>query len=182
MSALKNGITLLAEPFMADSNFKRSAIALVDHHEEGSVGFVLNHPLDWKITDMVNGFPSFDEMMSFGGPVQRDTLHFLHTLGSDIPESIHVKDNIYWGGDFERLTTLIQNGIATPENTRFFLGYSGWSPGQLEEEMNSNTWVVAELNEELIFKTEPKSAWSLAMNRLGNTYGVISQMDEESLN
>ena len=179
---LKTGITLLAEPYLIDPNFKRSAVAIVDHHAEGSVGFVLNHPLDWRVSDVMNNFPDFDDFMSFGGPVQRNTLHFLHRLGPVINDSIHVVGDIYWGGDFEQLTAKIEVGEADPSNVRFFLGYSGWEAGQLEYEMLHDSWVITELTTDLIFETPSDQVWPKAMRRLGNTFGIISDMDEESLN
>ncbi len=179
---LKSGMLLLAQPYLLDPNFKRSVIALVDHHASGSVGFVLNHPLDWRVSDVIQGFPDFNAFMNFGGPVQRDTLHFLHTLGAALSDSIHVIDDIYWGGDFEQLSGMIEMGTATPAEVKFFLGYSGWSEGQLEEEMLTDTWITTELREDIVFQTEPDQIWPLSMRRLGNTFEVLSHMDEESLN
>ena len=179
---MTTGNLLLAEPYLLDSNFRRSAIAVVDHHEDGTVGFVLNHPLDWRVSDVIDGFPAFDSFMGYGGPVQRDTLHFLHSVGDRLPESILVQENLWWGGDFERLTGLIDDGFVTPQDVRFFLGYSGWSEGQLKEELDANTWVVGALTNQLVFETPHDQVWPKAMRRLGNTYGVISEMDEESLN
>lgn len=179
---LQTGMLLLAEPYLLDPNFKRAAILIVDHHEEGTVGFVLTHPLDWRITDVINGFPDYEGAMYFGGPVQRDTLHFVHTLGEAVPESIHVKDELYWGGDFATLVLKVQSGEANPGNTKFFLGYSGWSSGQLAEEFDAETWVAAPLELDLVLNTPHDQIWPKAMRRLGNTFGVIGQMDEESLN
>ena len=182
MSTPSAGTLLLAEPYLLDPNFKRTAIALVDHHAEGTVGFVINRPLDWRITDVVNGFPDFTAPLSYGGPVQRDTLHFLHTLGDRLGESEHVADGVYWGGDFEILTGLIADGVADASQVRFFLGYSGWDAGQLAEEMRGTTWVTAGLTADLIFDLPAEQVWPRALDRLGDAYGVIAQMGEESLN
>lgn len=179
---LAKGTFLLAQPYLLDPNFKRAAILLVDHEDEGSVGFVLTHPLDWRITDVIDGFPDYEGAMYFGGPVQRDTLHFVHTLGSAIPESIPVQDDLYWGGDFATLVLKVQAGEAHPGNTKFFLGYSGWSQGQLDGELNDDTWLTAPLQLDLVFETPHDQIWPKAMRRLGNAFGVISEMDEESLN
>ena len=179
---VKTGDLLLAEPYLNDPNFKRSAIAIADHHEEGSVGFVLNQPLTYKVSDVIHDFPYFDAFMHYGGPVQRDTLHFLHRAHPLISESIHVIDDIYWGGSFEELTMRVEEGTITPKDVRFFLGYSGWSPGQLEGELKDNTWVISDMPEDLFFDTPVDQLWPKGMRRLGNSFGVISTMDEESLN
>lgn len=182
MSAPSAGTLLLAEPYLLDPNFKRAAIALVDHRDEGTVGFVINHPLDWRVTDVLDGFPDFDAFLSYGGPVQRETLHFLHTLGDRLGEVEHVSDGVYWGGDFDVLTALIEDGAADERHVRFFLGYSGWDAGQLAAEMRQNTWVCGALTADLLFGTRAEQVWPRAMDRLGDAYGVIGQMGEESLN
>ena len=179
---LESGQLLLAEPFLLDPNFQRSAVAVVDRHEEGTVGFVLSQPLDLKVPQLLRDFPAFDAMVSNGGPVQRDTLHFLHTLGPLIDDAVHVRDDLYWGGDFSRLTLLLAEGMADEHTVKFFLGYSGWSPGQLEEEMAEGTWVVADLTEDLIFETDAEDVWAKAMGRLGNTHAVIGTMEAMALN
>ncbi len=173
---------MLAEPFLRDPNFKRSAIALVDVHEEGVVGFVLSQQLDLRVPMLLEDFPNFDARVSMGGPVQRDTLHFVHTLGELLDDSIHICGDLYWGGDFKQLTLFIAEGLADEHTVRFFLGYSGWSPGQLEEEMAEKTWVTSELSEDLIFGTEPALVWSKAMRRMGSTYRVIGMMEAEEMN
>lgn len=179
---LKTGIALLAEPFLRDPNFKRSAVALVDHHEEGSVGFVLSRALEWRVSEVIDGFPEFDQFVSYGGPVQRDTLHFVHTLGDVLSDSIHVVDDLYWGGDFAQLTDMIGGGVATPQTVRFFLGYSGWGVDQLQEEYAEGTWVLAPLESSLVFATPPDRAWQRAMRRKGDALGVIGLMDDERPN
>ena len=71
-----SGKVLLAEPFMLDPNFKRSAVLLCEHSEEGSVGFIMNKPLNMRIDELIDGFPEFDSEVFFGGPVQTDTIHY----------------------------------------------------------------------------------------------------------
>lgn len=182
MPDLSAGSLLLAEPYLLDPNFRRAAIALVDHHEEGTVGFVINHLLDWRVTDVMDGFPDFAGPLAYGGPVQRDTLHFLHTLGDSLGETEHIGDGVFWGGDFEVLTALIADGAADERSVRFFLGYSGWDAGQLAAEMQEITWVTSALTADLLFDVPADQVWPKAMDRLGDAYGVIAQMGEENLN
>lgn len=128
----EGGRVLVSEPFLADTYFRRSVVYLTEHNEKGSMGFVLNKALDIKISDVIDDFPEGDFPVSVGGPVSTNTVHYLHTLGDEIPESVHVKDGVFWGGDFEVLKHRIRQGEAKPKDVRFFLGYSGWSENQLQ--------------------------------------------------
>ena len=115
---VKNGQILLAEPFMADPHFRRSAILLCEHGDEGSVGFIMNKPLDMRIDELVDPFQGFELFK-----------------GDLIEGSRKVTDGIYWGGDFEQLKALINSELIQPHDIRFFVGYSGWSERQLDDEM-----------------------------------------------
>lgn len=179
-STVESGKILLAEPFMLDPNFKRSAVLLCDHSkEEGSVGFILNKPLQTKIDELIDEFPEFDSEVFFGGPVQMDTVHYLHNVGDLLEESIEVSRGVYWGGDFEKLKFLVAQELIKPHQIRFFVGYSGWSEGQLDDEMSYGSWVLANMDANYVFKTEPQSLWQSIMENKGNTYSVIAQMPED---
>jgi putative transcriptional regulator len=172
------GKILLAEPFMLDPNFKRSAVLLCEHNEEGTVGFILNKPLNMRIDELVDGFPEFDSEVLFGGPVQTDTIHYIHNVGDLLEDSREVVDGVYWGGDFEKLKFLISSQLIQPNNIRFFVGYSGWTEGQLEDEMGFGSWLVAEMHANYLFKSNPDDLWQQVMENMGNTYSVIAQMPE----
>ncbi len=179
-STVASGKILLAEPFMLDPNFKRSAVLLCDHSkDEGSVGFILNKPLQTKINELIDEFPDFDSEVFFGGPVQMDTVHYLHNVGDLLEESIEVFRGVYWGGDFEKLKFLVAQDLIKPHQIRFFVGYSGWSEGQLDDEMNYGSWVLANMDANYLFKSEPETLWQLIMENKGNTYSVIAQMPDD---
>ena len=177
---VSSGKVLLAEPFMLDPNFKRSAVLLCEHSEEGSVGFIMNEPLSMRIDELIDGFPEFDSEVFFGGPVQTDTIHYIHNVGSLVEESIKVADGVYWGGDFEKLKFLITSNLILPANIRFFVGYSGWTEGQLRDEMVYGSWVVANMDANYLFKLRPDELWRQAMYNKGDAYTVIAQMSESS--
>ncbi len=163
------GRILISEPLLNDSYFKRSVVLLTEHSENGSVGFVLNKPIDIPITDVISDFPSFATTLYVGGPVGKDTVHYIHTLGELIPNSVHVKDDIYWGGDFEQVKEYIREGLIQPSQIRFFLGYSGWSPNQLEEELENNAWLVSEVDSTKIMQPD-EDMWKKILHSLGNHY------------
>ncbi|MBK8705001.1 MAG: YqgE/AlgH family protein [Saprospiraceae bacterium] len=175
---VKNGSLLIAEPFMLDPNFKRAAVLLCEHSAEGSIGFILNKPLGMRIDELIEDFPEFDSEVFFGGPVQTDTIHYIHSVGDLLEESVKLTDGVYWGGDFEKLKFLISSQLILPQDIRFFLGYSGWSEGQLADEIVYGSWVLAEMYANYVFKSRPDQLWQQAMYNKGNAYTVIARMPE----
>ena len=175
---VKVGKVLLAEPFMLDPNFKRSAVLVCEHGGEGSIGFIMNKPLRMNVDDLIEDFPEFEAEVFFGGPVQTDTIHYVHNVGNLLEDSVKVIDGVYWGGDFEKLKFLITSQMIKPENIRFFVGYSGWSEDQLKDEMVFGSWVIAEMDSNYLFKSDPDALWKQVMNNKGKVYSVIAQMPD----
>jgi len=164
--APSQGRILIAEPGLIDINFKRSVILLVEHNENGTVGFVLNRLLNFNLSDLMPDFPDFDAKISLGGPVSPKSIHFIHTLGETVPETNHVVDNIYWGGDFDYIKSLIIANKITSKQIIFFVGYSGWSKGQLDREIAEGSWVVTNLNPIQIM-TSTDDLWLNIVRQLG---------------
>lgn len=175
---VSSGTVLLAEPFMMDSNFKRTAVLLVDHGEDGSVGFILNREVDMRVDELIDEFPEFNAQVYFGGPVGTDTIHYLHAKGDLLEGSDEVSPGIYWGGDFEKLKFLIGAGLITPRDIRFFVGYSGWSEDQLEEELKIGSWVTANMDANYLFNSTPNTLWNQVMDNKGSTFSVIAGMED----
>lgn len=174
----QKGSVLISEPFLTDNYFRRSIVLLTEHNEEGSMGFVLNKPIEIGINEVVEDFPETNAEISIGGPVSTNTLHYLHTLGDIIPESVHVIGNIYWGGKFEIVERLIKSGNLLKEQIRFFLGYSGWSPEQLEDEIEENAWVVSQINPEEIMKPMSQAFWTRTLRKMGKKYEMWANFPE----
>lgn len=171
------GDIIMAQPFMDDPYFKDAVILITEHSEEnGSVGFIFNKSLKVQIKEVMEDFPDFDVPLLYGGPVQRDTLHFIHRCGHILEESIEIGENLYWGGNFRQLRVLIREKLITPLDIRFFLGYSGWSPGQLEEEFETGTWLHSELDINYLFNTKIYDVWPLAVSDLGGNFEVIANI------
>lgn len=175
----KKGHLLIAEPsIIGDTSFNRSVILLADFTEEGSIGFILNKPLDYTLNDLVP-VTNKEFKVYNGGPVEQDNLYFIHKTPDLIPESIEISLGIYWGGDFEIAIDLINEGKLTESEIRFFLGYSGWEPNQLEKELQSNSWIVTEnvYKSDLIKKSED-TFWKEKMLELGGDYSIWSNAPE----
>ena len=167
----KQGNILISEPLMNDAHFGRAVILLIDHEEtEGSFGIIINKTLNANVNQVTDSFPDFEAPVYLGGPVADNQLFFLHTLGELIPESFLIKDGLYWGGDIETLTTLINTGIANENNVRFYLGYAGWEPGQLVTELVRNSWLVSDITAEQFLNTPPQKMWSTFVGALGKPY------------
>lgn len=175
---VKTGKVLLAEPFMVDPNFKRSAVVLVEHGDEGSIGFIMNKPIKMRIDDLIDGFPEFESEVLFGGPVQTDTVHYIHNVGDLLDDSVKVADGVFWGGDFDKLKFLITSKLIEPHNIRFFVGYSGWSEGQLLDEMTLGSWIVADMDSNYLFSANPDELWQKVLENKGNVFSVIAQIPE----
>ena len=177
---IQSGKVLLAEPYMLDPHFKRAAVLLCDHHEEGSIGLIMNKPVNnMKVDQVIDDFPEFDVPMFYGGPVQTDTLHYVHNVGDLLEESIKIIDGVWWGGNFEKLKFLIASSLILPQNIRFFMGYSGWGEGQLADELTFGAWVVTGMDPNYLFKIKPENLWKRAMQNKGYHYTVIAQMPED---
>jgi putative transcriptional regulator len=168
----EKGKILISEPFLPDTFFNRSIVYLTEHTPEGSVGFILNKKLDIKVKDAISGFDSFEDNLNMGGPVAPDTLHYLHTAGELIPDSVSVDGNIFWGGDIDAIKNLIAFGKLNKSKIRFFLGYSGWSAGQLDRELKENSWVIARIRSDIVIGNRGDDTWKQVLRSLKNKYRI----------
>jgi putative transcriptional regulator len=122
------GSLLISEPFLLDSYFKRAVVLLSEHDEKGTLGFILNKPTDVMLNDAVEDFPDFNVPLYFGGPVDTDTLFYVHTIGQKLEGAKEILPGLWWGGDYEQLKFLVDTKQIEKENIRFYAGYAGWEP------------------------------------------------------
>jgi putative transcriptional regulator len=170
----EKGRLLISEPFLPDPNFERTVVLLCEHNEEGSFGFVLNKPSVLKLTEVMEDLTSLDAVVFVGGPVQQDTLHFIHR-NVNISNAVEVAGSVNWGGDFESLLSMCDTRQLTATDVRFFLGYSGWGPGQLESEIEQDSWIVCDfVTDQLLFDTDPDELWRKALGNMGGRFSVYS--------
>jgi len=163
------GKLLIAEPFTSDYYFKRSVIILAEHNEEGSYGMVFNKPLYINLNELIKDFPRTDAPLFLGGPVKTDSLFYIHKF-PEITNSIKINEELFWGGDIDIVKDMISLNQLNKNNIRFFVGYAGWSPKQLDEELKENYWVVSRIKTELLLIEPPSSIWNKAVVDLGNDY------------
>lgn len=168
---MKAGQLLIADPFLKDPNFQRTVVLLCDHSEDtGTIGFVINRKTGKAVGDLISRMETSLLPVYYGGPVQTDTLHFLHTCPQLIPDGHPIGNSTWWGGDFETAAELLRNNRIDGNDIRFYLGYSGWGSGQLRDEMEEKTWLVTEADQELVFHKNVSLIWQDALRKLGGKY------------
>jgi putative transcriptional regulator len=167
------GILLIADPFLKDPNFLRTVVFLCEHKEEGSFGFVLNRKYENTLNELIPGLDDLKLPVFYGGPVQMDTIHFLHQYPDEIPGSEEVMKGVYWGGDFETVVIMLKNGSIHPDKIRFYIGYSGWSDGQLNTELEEKSWLTVEGTRKLIFHRNYEEIWKDSLKQLGGDYEMM---------
>ncbi len=175
----KKGKLLIAEPTLTgDVSFNRSVVLLAEHNEEGSVGFILNKPLEYSINELVTEIDAPFQVYN-GGPVEQDNLYFIHKVPHLIENSVEISNGVYWGGNFEKIISLINKKIISEDDIRFFLGYSGWSSLQLDEELSSKSWIIIK-NEyaSAIIQKSSNAFWKEKMIELGGNYLIWSNAPE----
>ncbi|RYD50808.1 MAG: YqgE/AlgH family protein [Sphingobacteriales bacterium] len=172
---LRAGKLLIAEPFLADPNFARTVILLCEHSEDGTVGFVMNRPTDATFGTLFPLSRLASRTVYQGGPVQLDTICILQRAPQAATGHL-VLPGIYWGSDIETVEEEVATGIKTPEDVQFYLGYSGWGIGQLADELQSGTWLIADASAALLFDTPREELWRKALETLGNDYKNLANL------
>jgi len=173
------GRLLISEPFMLDPNFKRSVILLTEYSEAGAMGFILNHASEFALGDLLPDLSYADFTVYTGGPVANNTLHFIHRCPEKISDGIDIGNGIFWGGDFETVKQLIKNYSLPADEIRFFTGYSGWTPDQLENEIREDSWIVTDkVNAGSVFSGDEDNLWRAVVIGLGQRYAHIANFPE----
>jgi len=183
MNTNHKGKLLVAKPsLLSDYTFNRVVILLTDYNETGTVGFVLNKPMDLSLKDVIDAI-KVDFTIYNGGPVERDNLFFVHRLPELIPNSVPIGNGLYWGGNFETIITLLNKGEIAANSIRFFLGYSGWGINQLEAELKQDSWELLENKFPNILEAATSTIWKNFIKRLGKKYALWANApDDPSMN
>ncbi|MEO6850854.1 MAG: YqgE/AlgH family protein [Mucilaginibacter sp.] len=174
------GRLLISEPFMMDPNFKRSVILLTEYNVAGAMGFVLNYQSEYVLGDLLPDLAYSEIPVYTGGPVGNDTLHFIHRCPEKIEDGIEIATGIFWGGDFEKVKGLVSSYQLTENEIRFFAGYSGWTPGQLDNEIKQDhTWIVTDkVSPQTVFNADDQNLWREVVISLGQRYAHIANFPE----
>lgn len=164
------GKILISEPFLFDYYFRRSVVLLAEHNKEGSFGVIINKPMNVSFNEVVKNFPEYESKVYLGGPVKTDSLFFLHTYGEIVENSMPVIDGLYWGGDLEKIKEMLLLGQLDEDGIRFFIGYAGWMPKQLDMELKRDSWLVSKFTTDQIMSLDPDKMWETSLLELGKKY------------
>lgn len=169
----ESGSLLVAEPFLREDCFNHAVILLVDHAEGySSMGLTLNKTTRYKLGEVIEGINDNVTVPIFsGGPVGDDRMFYLHTLGALFSNSIEVSPGLYIGGDYDQVVEYVNAGYPTDGLLRFYVGYSGWEPGQLNEEIEKNVWAVTQPGEARQLLTDDEDRfWHRTVRAMGHRY------------
>jgi putative transcriptional regulator len=164
---------LLSMPQMLDPNFVRTVVLLCQHNDNGAFGLVMNRPLvtSGRVTVNLDPPMSTDRELEvwIGGPVEPERSWILvgrdaEGEGDDV-RGMRIAEGLHLSTSPDLLRRLL--APAPPPDTRLIVGYSGWSPGQLEAELEASAWLIGEADRDLIFNTPPERMWETAIRRLG---------------
>lgn len=164
------GILLISDPFLKDPNFMRTVVVLCEHQNDGSFGFVINRKYENTLDELMPELEGLKIPVYYGGPVQMDTIHFIHQYPDEIPGSREIIRGVFWGGDFELLIGMLKSKSINLDKIRFFIGYSGWGSGQLNEELSEKSWLTVKAARKLIFHKKHDQIWKEAIKTLGGDY------------
>lgn len=167
---------LVAMPSMQDPYFKRSVIYVCEHNEEGAMGLMINAPIDITVSGMLKqveiepAYPhsrkqSLNKPVFNGGPISEDRGFVLHRMNDHYESTMKMTDDIAVTTSKDILCVL--GTEAEPNGYIVALGYSGWSPGQLEQELTENSWLTIEADADVIFDTPVHEKWQKAIQKLG---------------
>jgi putative transcriptional regulator len=167
------GSLLVAMPQLQDPNFRRAVVLLVEHDENGTFGLVLNRPTDISVASLCSsldvdwaGEPNLE--IQWGGPVQPNTGWVVFNenlaLSGDEEGVAQLDDGVFFAGSLDVLKAIART---PPSDVIFFLGYAGWGPGQLENELATGAWLVAPMSVETVFDVDHDDMWLHVVRGLG---------------
>ncbi len=162
------GVLLIANPHMNDPNFSHTVVLVCQHGPEGTVGLILNRPTEVSLAKALPEIPGLQGTpfrLYAGGPVQLTGILLLLKMDAQPSNTRPVLDHIYWGGNVEALTQILQEQKPT-QTFRAYAGHAGWAPGQLESELAAGAWATLSADPAAIFTTQPEELWEQMLKAL----------------
>ena len=183
MQKIKNGSLLIAHPTMIDDTFFKCIILITHHNNDESIGLVINNPSKIKLHEIIDNLPKSDFPVYIGGPVAKNSIHYIHDLGDQIPNSVKIYEGLFFGGDFDIVKYMIWNKKINKNQIRFFAGYSGWEANQLENELKDSSWIINQKNKNLCMQYSNQELWSKILRKMNKKYAIWSNLPKDpSLN
>ena len=183
---LQTGTLLVATPALEELGFDRTVV-LITHYSEDDItmGLVINQPLGERVRryapeslqHLAGGEDACAELGRIfyqGGPVHQRYLFFLHRLDGLVEGGTKILDGLYLGGDLDTKCAEAEVLRSDAPRLRFYLGYAGWEPGQLESEIGAGTWFLAPGDPKLVLASTPETMWQTVLHSMGGKYRPIS--------
>ena len=170
---------LIATPVIKDSIFESSLVYMCEHNEKGSMGLVVNHETTQVLEDIFTQLDidcPYEDIRNrpvyIGGPVQLEQGFVLHSTAGDWQNSVEVSAGIHLTSSLDILQDIaLDKG---PDNYLVILGFSGWASGQLESELQQNSWLTSSCDANLLFHQKPEDKWQVAFDSLGFDISMLS--------
>lgn len=178
------GDLLIAQPLMSDPSFARSVVMLLDNDMHGGyLGLILNRELPFRLSDL---FPEWNGAINVslysGGPVDPQRLFMLHTLGTALDQVLEIAPGLYVGGDIKRVKEYVNDTQDIDGHLRFFVGYSGWTSGQLESELLSRSWAVTTPKDcNRLLEGAGDGFWRREVEKLGESFRAWLSVPEDPM-
>lgn len=160
---------------MPDPNFRETVVFIIEHNEEGAFGLIVNRILDITVSEALphlTGKRARESLVFLGGPVQREFIMAIHD-GNQVQAGKEIIPGVFFEPAFENLFPYFQDKEC-PCKILTFVGYSGWGSGQLEFEMEQNTWIILDGHKNIIFLEDPEKGWREALRAKGGLYRVFA--------
>lgn len=172
---ITKGKFLIAMPVLSDPNFRQTVILLCEHGSDGSLGLVVNRPMNVEVSALIENFPDLADAgrVYSGGPVNQNGMLILCQRQADSQNQGILKD-VFLVTDLAGLEK--PGELESNKNVRCYLGYAGWAPGQLETEMQAGAWRLVMGDSQLIFNANPAAVWREMMSRMGKEWAIYASM------
>ncbi len=173
------GTLLIAQPFWQDESYHRSVILVLEHTYKASTGIILNKPSSLSAGDVLPelriGLPLY-----YGGPVDTELVSSIHNY-AEVPNAHPLGNNLYFGGDYDYITTMILNKKINLRKIKFYAGFVEWKAGQIDTEIRQNKWWNSDINSQEFFTTMPEDLWPNELINNGHVYGLLNEYPDPCL-
>lgn len=172
---------LIAMPALVDPNFARTVTLIAEHNDQGALGVIVNRPLDMNLAALfdridlpIEDAETAGQPVYFGGPVQTDRGFVLHRPAGEWHSSLAIGEDAALTSSKDILQSVGSGG--GPDEVLVTLGYAGWSPGQLEQELAQNAWLTVPADLSIVFDIPPEERFAAAMQLIGVDYATLSEV------
>ena len=164
---IKIGSILISKPFIEDKRFEKTIILIIEHNINGTVGLILNKKTNTTLNNILQNDSNIT--INNGGPVDKNTLFFIHPYPQLIRNSKEIKDGLFLGGNIEDISKGLKSGAISKNLILFFTGYSGWEEEQLKSEIEDGSWILHDIE---LNKLTNNLNWSDVLIEINQEYEI----------